>query len=122
MKELLTLKEAASLAGRTTKTIKNYIKQGKITNFFLVEGKYGQEYRINIKDIEPLVKQGKKKSRTGTALAGERADKHNISGEVDHENIARIPTLSHLGLGLLALLLGAIGSWHQRSRGRTRRR
>ena len=57
MKELLTLKEAASLAGRTTKTIKNYIKQGKITNFFLVEGKYGQEYRINVKDVEPLVKK-----------------------------------------------------------------
>lgn len=60
MKELLTLKEAASLAGRTTKTIKNYIKQGKITNFFLVEGKYGQEYRINVKDVQPLVKKSRR--------------------------------------------------------------
>jgi hypothetical protein len=38
------------------------------------------------------------------------------------DNIAGIPTLSHLGLGLLALLLGALGSWHQRSGGRLRRR
>lgn len=60
MKELLTLKEAASLAGRTTKTIKNYIKSGKIRNFFMVEGKYGQEYRINLKDVEPLMKKGRK--------------------------------------------------------------
>ena len=35
MKELLTLKEAASLAGKTTKTIKNYIKQGLIKNLTL---------------------------------------------------------------------------------------
>lgn len=88
MKELLTLKEAASLAGRTTKTIKNYIKQGKITNFFLVEGKYGQEYRINIKDIEPLVKQGKTKGRTGASLAGEKDKNAFSSNMVDHENIA----------------------------------
>jgi hypothetical protein len=59
MKELLTLKEAASLAGKTTKTIKNYIKRGTIKNFFLVEGKYGQEYRISLKDVEPLMKQRK---------------------------------------------------------------
>jgi excisionase family DNA binding protein len=57
-KELLTLKEAASLTGKTTKTIKNYIKSGKIRNFFMVEGKYGQEYRINLKDVEPLMKRG----------------------------------------------------------------
>ena len=63
MKELLTLKEAAALTGRTTKTIKNYIKQGKITNYFLVEGKYGQEYRINLKDIEPLMKKDRRSSR-----------------------------------------------------------
>jgi excisionase family DNA binding protein len=60
MKELLTLKEAASLTGKTTKTIKNYIKSGKIRNFFMVEGKYGQEYRINLKDVEPLMKKGRK--------------------------------------------------------------
>lgn len=65
MKELLTLKEAAALTGRTTKTIKNYIKQGKITNFFLVEGKYGQEYRINLKDVEPLRKKVGKESADG---------------------------------------------------------
>ena len=63
MKELLTLKEAAALTGRTTKTIKNYIKRGTITNYFLVEGKYGQEYRINLKDVEPLMKKGRRDSR-----------------------------------------------------------
>ena len=67
MKELLTLKEAASLTGKTTKTIKNYIKSGKIRNFFMVEGKYGQEYRINLKDVEPLMKKG------GKATPGKKA-------------------------------------------------
>lgn len=62
IKELLTLKEAASLTGKTTKTIKNYIKSGKIRNFFMVEGKYGQEYRISLKDVEPLMKKGRKTS------------------------------------------------------------
>jgi hypothetical protein len=71
MKELLTLKEAAALAGRTTKTIKNYIKQGKISNFFLVEGKYGQEYRISIKDVEPLMKKAGKSSPGKIVSAGE---------------------------------------------------
>jgi hypothetical protein len=79
MKELLTLKEAASLAGRTTKTIKNYIKQGKITNFFLVEGKYGQEYRINVKDVQPLVK---KQGRNSPGKHGKTSGKHGRS----HEN------------------------------------
>jgi Mg2+ and Co2+ transporter CorA len=88
MKELLTLKEAAALAGRTTKTIKNYIKQGKITNFFLVEGKYGQEYRISLKDIEPLVKQGKKKGAGEGPLSGERSHIHKNNNDMDHENIA----------------------------------
>ena len=88
MKELLTLKEAAALAGRTTKTIKNYIKQGKITNFFLVEGKYGQEYRINLKDVEPFVKQGKKKSRPRASLAGEMSNKKSNNNDLDLENIA----------------------------------
>ena len=78
MKELLTLKEAASLAGRTTKTIKNYIKQGKITNFFLVEGKYGQEYRINVKDVEPLVK---KQGENSPGKKGESPGKHGYSQE-----------------------------------------
>jgi hypothetical protein len=78
MKELLTLKEAASLAGRTTKTIKNYIKQGKITNFFLVEGKYGQEYRINVKDVEPLVK---KQGVNSPGKKGESSGKHGHSQE-----------------------------------------
>jgi len=84
MKELLTLKEAASLAGRTTKTIKNYIKQGKITNFFLVEGKYGQEYRINVRDVEPLVKKqaesspGKKGATSGKQ--GNSPENSELSG------------------------------------------
>jgi hypothetical protein len=78
MKELLTLKEAASLAGRTTKTIKNYIKQGKITNFFLVEGKYGQEYRINVKDVEPLVK---KQGENSSGKKREPSGKHGYSQE-----------------------------------------
>ena len=78
MKELLTLKEAASLAGRTTKTIKNYIKRGKITNFFLVEGKYGQEYRINVKDIQPLVKAaGKSSSGKGGVSSGKQDNSYD---------------------------------------------
>lgn len=88
MKELLTLKEAASLAGRTTKTIKNYIKQGKITNFFLVEGKYGQEYRINVKDVEPLVK---KHGGSSPGKAGKTSGKHGHStdnSELHGENAA----------------------------------
>jgi hypothetical protein len=81
MKELLTLKEAASLAGRTTKTIKNYIKQGKITNFFLVEGKYGQEYRINVKDVQPLVKKtGKSSSGKGGVSSGKSGDSNDNNG------------------------------------------
>jgi len=79
MKELLTLKEAASLAGRTTKTIKNYIKQGKITNFFLVEGKYGQEYRINVKDVQPLAK---KQGGNSPGKHGKTSGKHEHS----HDN------------------------------------
>jgi hypothetical protein len=78
VKELLTLKEAASLAGRTTKTIKNYIKRGKITNFFLVEGKYGQEYRINVKDIQPLVKAaGKSSSGKGGVSSGKQDNSYD---------------------------------------------
>jgi hypothetical protein len=81
MKELLTLKEAASLAGRTTKTIKNYIKQGKISNFFLVEGKYGQEYRISLKDIEPLMKEaGKSPGRRDGTTPGKDADTRDVYG------------------------------------------
>jgi predicted site-specific integrase-resolvase len=88
MKELLTLREAASLAGRTTKTIKNYIKQGKITNYFLVDGKYGQEYRINVKDIEPLVKRGKTNTRTQGLLAGENRRNLKDIKDFDCDNIA----------------------------------
>jgi hypothetical protein len=92
MKELLTLKEAASLAGRTTKTIKNYIKQGKITNFFLVEGKYGQEYRINVKDIQPLAKKAGKsssgKSDVSSGKSGISADNTGLQeGAVSQEEI-----------------------------------
>ncbi len=54
MKEYLTMKEAGLLLGKTTKTIKNYIKRGVIKNFFLVDGKYGQEYKISVRDLEPL--------------------------------------------------------------------
>ncbi len=54
MKEYLTMKEASLLIGKTPKTIKNYIKGGVIKNFFLVEGKYGQEYKISVRDLEPL--------------------------------------------------------------------
>jgi hypothetical protein len=88
MRELLTLKEAAALAGRTTKTIKNYIKNGTIKNFFLVEGKFGQEYRISLKDVEPLAKQRKKKVGPKGGLAGEKEGKSQHSGDIDHENIA----------------------------------
>jgi hypothetical protein len=80
MKELLTLKEAASLAGRTTKTIKNYIKQGKITNFFLVDGKYGQEYRINVKDVQPLIKkQGGNSPGKHGRTSGKHGHSHDTS-------------------------------------------
>src|SRR5512138_1021203 len=48
------MKEAGLLLGKTTKTIKNYIKRGTIKNFFLVDGKYGQEYKISVRDLEPL--------------------------------------------------------------------
>ena len=82
MKELLTLKEAASLAGRTTKTIKNYIKQGKITNFFLVEGKYGQEYRISLKDVQPLVKKNRKSSSGKIGASGEGGRNVHALGEL----------------------------------------
>ena len=88
MKELLTLKEAAALAGRTTKTIKNYIKNGTIKNFFLVEGKFGQEYRISLKDVEPLAKRRKKKIGAKGGLAGEKDKKAKDAGALDHENIA----------------------------------
>jgi excisionase family DNA binding protein len=86
MKELLTLKEAASLTGKTTKTIKNYIKSGKIRNFFMVEGKYGQEYRINLKDVEPLMKKGRKTSpgKKAPSSPGKETyalDDKKISGE-----------------------------------------
>ena len=80
MKELLTLKEAASLTGKTTKTIKNYIKRGTIRNFFFVEGKFGKEYRINVRELEPILKkaQGKKslprENPAGSAPAGSRGD------------------------------------------------
>jgi hypothetical protein len=80
VKELLTLKEAASLAGRTTKTIKNYIKQGKITNYFLVEGKYGQEYRINVKDVEPLAK------KRGNNSPGKRGKSPGRGGDPSENN------------------------------------
>ena len=81
MKELLTLKEAAALTGRTKKTIKNYIKQGKITNFFLVEGKYGQEYRINLKDLEPLRKKaGKRSAAEGGTTPGKTSEDADIYG------------------------------------------
>ena len=81
MKELLTLKEAAALAGRTTKTIKNYIKQGKITNYFLVDGKYGQEYRINLKDIEPLRRKGGKETAKGTGdCHGKKSEPADVYG------------------------------------------
>jgi hypothetical protein len=84
MKELLTLKEAASLAGKTTKTIKNYIKSGKIRNFFMVEGKYGQEYRINLKDIEPLMKKGRKTSPGKKAPSSPGSDTYPI----DNKNVS----------------------------------
>jgi hypothetical protein len=48
------MKEASLLLDRTTKTIKNYVKRGMIKNFFLVDGKYGQEYKISVRDLEPL--------------------------------------------------------------------
>ena len=54
MKEYLTMKEAGLLIGKTSKTIKNYIKRGLIKNYFLVDGKYGQEYKISVRDLEPL--------------------------------------------------------------------
>ncbi len=54
MKDYVTMKEAALLIGKTSKTVKNYIKKGLIKNFFLVEGKYGQEYKISVRDLEPL--------------------------------------------------------------------
>jgi hypothetical protein len=54
VKEYLTMKEASLLIGKTPKTIKNYIKRGVIKNFFQVEGKYGQEYKISLRDLEPL--------------------------------------------------------------------
>lgn len=101
MKELLTLKEAAALAGKTTKTIKNYIKQGKITNFFLVEGKYGQEYRINLKDIEPLLKKGgdRTKGKIGTTPGKKRQhlDNRNFNvGTISREEIYDTPEYTFL--------------------------
>jgi hypothetical protein len=48
------MKEASILIGKTPKTIKNYIKRGVIRNFFQVEGKYGTEYKISVRDLEPL--------------------------------------------------------------------
>jgi hypothetical protein len=83
MKELLTLKEAASLAGKTTKTIKNYIKRGVIKNFFMVEGKYGQEYRINVKDIEPLMKDGGKS--TGGKKRGPTSGKDPYTIDIERQ-------------------------------------
>jgi hypothetical protein len=84
LKELLTLKEAASLTGKTTKTIKNYIKRGTIRNFFFVEGKFGKEYRINVRELEPILKKAQGKSPgkkslpredpAGGAPAGGRSD------------------------------------------------
>jgi hypothetical protein len=88
MKELLTLKEAASLAGRTTKTIKNYIKQGKITNFFLVEGKYGQEYRINVKDVQPLVKKAGKSSPGKGGISLGKQDTYNDNNGLGEDDVS----------------------------------
>jgi len=81
VKELLTLKEAASLTGKTTKTIKNYIKSGKIRNFFMVEGKYGQEYRINLKDVEPLMKKGRKTTPGKKAAASPGNEPYAVEGK-----------------------------------------
>lgn len=96
MKELLTLKEAAALTGRTTKTIKNYIKRGTITNYFLVEGKYGQEYRINLKDVEPLVKKEPRNTRgnegSDPGKNAEATDTPGVSGErISPEDIYERP-------------------------------
>ena len=101
MKELLTLKEAAALTGRTTKTIKNYIKQGKISNFFLVEGKYGQEYRISLKDIEPLMKKAAKgpgiKDGTTPGKDGDIHDVYGFSGDgISPEDIYDRPEFQFL--------------------------
>ena len=90
MKELLTLKEAASLAGKTTKTIKNYIKRGTIKNFFMVEGKYGQEYRISVKDIEPLMKSGAEASRGKEQGSSPGRNPHTVDFE-------RLPETSTTG-------------------------
>lgn len=77
MKDYVTMKEAALLIGKTAKTIKNYIKRGVIVNYFLVDGKYGKEYKISVRDLEPLgikffevlqddfSKEGKKKLEKG---------------------------------------------------------
>ena len=89
MKELLTLKEVVSLAGRTTKTIKNYIKQGKITNFFLVEGKYGQEYRINVKDIQPLMKKTGETSSGKSGSPSGKPDSPNDTNGLHEEPFSR---------------------------------
>jgi hypothetical protein len=93
MKDYLTMKEASLLIGRTPKTIKNYIKRGLIKNFFLVEGKYGQEYKISVRDLEPLgitclevlrddYTVPEKRDGDSTEIAGESADiSRGIPGE-----------------------------------------
>ena len=55
-KRMLTVAESASYLGRSTKTIRRYVKQG-ILSCERVNGKFGPEMRIPRKELDSLVRK-----------------------------------------------------------------
>jgi len=51
----LTVKQAAEALGVHPKTVRRYIKQGKL-HWTTVQGKYGKEYRVTRQSIEQVSK------------------------------------------------------------------
>lgn len=73
----LTIAEAAKAFGVSTKTIRRHIKDGKIP-YVLVQGKYGEEYRIFGLSQEQL-----KAVKSDDATASEETAEAEQSGEAD---------------------------------------
>jgi hypothetical protein len=61
-KKDFTVPEGSLLLGRSTKTVRRYIKQGLLEKR-LVQGKYGPEIRISKKSLDDLLKRMSKASK-----------------------------------------------------------
>jgi excisionase family DNA binding protein len=111
MEDDLGVREAADLLGVSTRTLRTYLKAGRLPGARQVEGKFGPEHRIPRADVDALQEE---LGTQGAGLQGVGLDDADIPSDSPMENERR-PIADALPDGEMVIPVTAIVAAYQRS-------